>query len=82
MVVAGERRLMELFETPLSAKESSGPADDGAADNIGETAGMALDRTASEELQSELKRHIEAHAEVANTDQKILLPLDIFLVRW
>ena len=60
VVVAGERRLMELFETPLSAKESSAPADDGA----GETAGMALDRTASEELQSELKRHIEAHAEV------------------
>ena len=60
VVVAGERRLMELFETPLSAQDSSAPADDGA----GETAGMALDRTASEELQSELKRHIEAHAEV------------------
>ena len=63
VVVAGERRLMELFETPLSAKRLPG-AEDGAGDNIGETAGMALDRTASEELQSELKRHIEAHAEV------------------
>jgi PAS domain-containing protein len=69
VVVAGERRLMELFETPLSAKQSleSSEAEDGAEDSIGETAGMALDRTASEELQSELKRHIEAHAEVLET---------------
>ena len=59
VVVGGERRLMELFETPISAKESA-QSQDGA----GRTVGMALDRTASEELQSELKRHIEAHAEV------------------
>jgi signal transduction histidine kinase len=65
VVVAGERRLMELFETPLSAKPSSESPE--AEDGAGETVGMALDRTASEELQSELKRHIEAHAEVLET---------------
>jgi signal transduction histidine kinase len=65
VVVAGERRLMELFETPLSAKPS--PESPEAEDGAGETVGMALDRTASEELQSELKRHIEAHAEVLET---------------
>jgi len=60
VVVGGERRLMELFETPLSAKETAQSSEDGT----GRTVGMALDRTASEELQSELKRHIEAHADV------------------
>jgi len=59
VVVGGERRLMELFETPISAKEGSQ-----APDGAGRTVGLALDRTAREELQSELKRHIEAHAEV------------------
>ncbi|HEX9769382.1 MAG TPA: ATP-binding protein [Kiloniellales bacterium] len=60
VVVAGERRLMELFETPLSARDGAEPSEAGA----GDTVGLALDRTASEELRSELKRHIEAHAEV------------------
>jgi signal transduction histidine kinase len=63
VVVAGERRLMELFETPLPAKEPAEPAEP-ADDGAGDTVGMALDRTTSEQLQSELKRHIEAHAEV------------------
>jgi signal transduction histidine kinase len=69
VVVAGERRLMEFFEIPLSAKPSpeSSPESSEADDGAGETAGMALDRTASEELRSELKRHIEAHAEVLET---------------
>ncbi|MDX1575043.1 MAG: PAS-domain containing protein [Kiloniellales bacterium] len=65
-VVAGERRLMELLEVPMSPKDQD-PAEaggEGAADGLGGTVGMALDRTASEELQSELKRHIAAHAEV------------------
>jgi PAS domain-containing protein len=72
-VVAGERRLMELLEVPISTEgkdqdnDSAGASGDGAADNLGGTVGMALDRTASEELQSELKRHIAAHAEVLET---------------
>ncbi len=60
VVVAGERRLMELFETPLTARDGAEPSEASA----GDTVGLALDRTASEELRSELKRHIEAHAEV------------------
>jgi signal transduction histidine kinase len=61
VVVGGERRLMELFEIPLAARASE-PGDDGSGD--GGTVGLALDRTVSEELRGELKRHIEAHAVV------------------
>lgn len=60
VVVGGERRLMELFEVPLSTGEAAEPEGDAA----GDTVGLALDRTASEELRSELKRHIDAHAVV------------------
>lgn len=49
VVVAGARRLLELFEHPL---------DDGTL------AGYALDQTALEELEGELSRHVDAHAEV------------------
>ncbi|MEE8292969.1 MAG: ATP-binding protein [Kiloniellales bacterium] len=52
VVVGGERRLMDLYEAPLSAN------------GTGATVGVALDRTATEGLHVELKRHIEAHAEV------------------
>ncbi len=55
VVVDGERRLMELCETPLSAGDG------------GETVGIALDQTVTEELESELKRHISGHAEVLET---------------
>jgi signal transduction histidine kinase len=48
VVVAGERRLLELSEQPLA---------DG-------TAGCAFDQTAAEDLQGQLRRHIDAHAEV------------------
>jgi len=58
VVVGGERRLMELFEIPLAAKGAQLGGDGG------ETVGLALDRTMSEELRSELKRHVEAHAVV------------------
>jgi len=59
VVVGGERRLMELFEIPLAAKASEPDGEGG-----GDTVGLALDRTMSEELRGELKRHIEAHAVV------------------
>ncbi len=51
VVVAGERRLLELSERVLS----------------GGTAGCALDLTATEEVQDQLTRHIGAHAEVLET---------------
>jgi signal transduction histidine kinase len=55
VVVGGERRLMDLYEAPLSAN------------GTGATVGVALDRTATEDLHVELKRHIAAHAEVLET---------------
>ncbi len=50
-VMAGERRLLELSEQPL---------DEG-------TAGCAFDQTQAEELQGQLRRHIDAHAEILET---------------
>lgn len=52
VVVAGERRRLELSERPLSDSE---------------TAGCALDLTGTEEVQDQLSRHIGAHAEVLET---------------
>ncbi len=52
VVVGGERRFMDLYEAPLSAN------------GTGVTVGIALDRTATEDLHVELKRHTEAHADV------------------
>ena len=49
VVIAGERRLLALKEAPL----------DGAG-----TAGCALDMTSAEDLEGQLRRHIDAHAEV------------------
>ena len=49
VVVGGERCLLELTETPLAAAG---------------TVGCAHDRTAREELEGQLKRHIDVHAEV------------------
>jgi signal transduction histidine kinase len=51
VVVAGERRLLELSEQPL---------EDG-------TAGCAFDQTTAEELEGQLKRHINAHAQILET---------------
>jgi signal transduction histidine kinase len=48
VVVAGERRLLELSEQPLN----------------GGTAGCAFDQTAVEDLEGELRRHVDAHAEM------------------
>lgn len=50
IIAAGDRRLMELTEAPIGA--------DGA---IG---GFALDRTETEEVRTELARHIENHQQV------------------
>ncbi|HET8727223.1 MAG TPA: ATP-binding protein [Alphaproteobacteria bacterium] len=55
VVVGGERRLMELSETPMAL-----PAEDGA----GPTIGYAFDVTRLEEARSELARYVAAHAEV------------------
>ena len=49
VVIGGARRLIEIEERPV---------DDGAL------LGLAIDRTGSEELAAELKRHIAAHANV------------------
>jgi signal transduction histidine kinase len=53
LVLGGQRRLTGITEAPL------GLGDGGLL-----TAGFALDRTAVEELQTELSRHAAAHAEV------------------
>ena len=57
VVVGGQRRLLELNETILE--------DDGDGSEPSKaTAGWAVDRTALEELEDRLSRHIAAHAEV------------------
>jgi len=53
VVVGGKRCLLELRETPLPGG--------------GGTAGCALDRTAVEDLEGQLRRHIDAHADVLET---------------
>ncbi|MGF1608073.1 MAG: ATP-binding protein [Kiloniellales bacterium] len=52
VVVAGERRLLELAERPLGSDR---------------TLGTARDLTGEEEIRTELQRHIAAHAEVLET---------------
>ncbi|HTZ35425.1 MAG TPA: PAS-domain containing protein, partial [Stellaceae bacterium] len=49
VVIAGSRRLVEITETP---------------DGAGGTIGFAIDRTAVEDAEAELTRHINAHGEV------------------
>lgn len=52
LVIDGNRRLFEIFETP-------------EADGFGDgTIGFGRDVTALEQLQSDLARHVDAHAEV------------------
>ncbi|MCR9073771.1 MAG: ATP-binding protein [Alphaproteobacteria bacterium] len=52
LVIDGNRRLFEIFETPETP-------------NIGDgTIGYGRDVTALEQLQSDLARHVDAHAEV------------------
>jgi len=58
MVVHGDRRLVDLTEAP--AVIGAGGAPDG-------TVGTARDLTTLEQLQSELARHVDAHAEVLET---------------
>ena len=52
LVIDGDRRLFEIFETPLAANAGGG------------TIGMGRDVTALEQIQSDLARHVDAHAEV------------------
>ena len=52
LVIDGDRRLFEIFETPLAASAGGG------------TVGLGRDVTALEQLQSDLARHVDAHAEV------------------
>lgn len=51
VVVRGERLLFDIVDTPMEGRP-------------GETAGMALDRTALEEVTRALDRHLAAHADV------------------
>jgi len=53
LVMEGTRRLTELAEVPIQT------AEEGLL-----TVGMAIDLTRQEELQSQLERHVAAHAEV------------------
>ncbi|MEA1937917.1 MAG: PAS-domain containing protein, partial [Pseudomonadota bacterium] len=50
IVLHGQRRLVEFSETPVS--------------DLGVMVGFALDRTAEEDIQTRLSRHIDAHDEV------------------
>ena len=52
--MGGARQLAELTEAPFQAG-----ADEGLL-----TVGIAIDRTRQEELQSQVERHVAAHAEV------------------
>ena len=52
LVLGGERRTVQVVETPL------------AVDGSLLTAGYALDITEQDELRTEIKRHADAHAEV------------------
>ena len=52
LVIDGDRRLFEIFETPLAASAGGG------------TIGLGQDVTALEQIQSDLARHVDAHAEV------------------
>jgi signal transduction histidine kinase len=54
VVVAGQRRLMEVTEAPLPMPNGAPPL----------VVGYALDLTREEELGTELQRHVSAHAEV------------------
>ncbi|MDZ5646893.1 sensor histidine kinase [Nitrospirillum sp. BR 11828] len=58
VVVAGQRQLLRLVETPLAAPLAT-PLEGGAA-----LMGHALDLTREQELSSELERHIAAHGDV------------------
>ena len=52
VVIDGDRRLFEIFETPLAASAGAG------------TIGLGRDVTMLEQIQSDLARHVDAHAEV------------------
>jgi len=54
LVMAGARRLVEIIETPAPAAEDGGLV----------TIGVAIYRTDQEELQSQMERHVAAHAGV------------------
>ncbi len=54
LVMEGARRLVELTETPFTAGDDGGVM----------TAGIAIDRTRQEDVQSQIERHVAAHAEV------------------
>jgi signal transduction histidine kinase len=54
LVMSGARRLVEITEAPLPSGDADGLL----------TVGMAIDHTHQEELQSQVERHVAAHAEV------------------
>ncbi|MEQ9331848.1 ATP-binding protein [Thalassobaculum sp.] len=58
MVIHGDRRLVDVTEAPTGTGEPDAAAG---------TVGTARDLTTLEQLQSELARHVDAHAEVLET---------------
>jgi len=55
LVLSGQRRLSELWESPVALPESEGGL---------MTAGCAVDLSRQEELEDEVVRHVRAHADV------------------
>ncbi len=69
VVVAGERRLLELCERPMigahvTGSHVTGPSGPDGDVIAGLLTGCAQDRTSVENVEGELARHINAHAEV------------------
>lgn len=62
MVIHGDRRLVDVTEAPPGALATVADAEP-----VGGTVGTARDLTTLEQLQSELARHVDAHAEVIET---------------
>jgi signal transduction histidine kinase len=77
VVIGGQRRLLELTEVPNAA---------------GEAIGFAIDRTDAERAQSELRRHLDAHADVLESisaavaifgpDRKLIFSNSAFAALW
>lgn len=80
LVIDGDRRLFEMFETPEAAEIGDG------------TIGFGRDVTALEQLQSDLARHVDAHAEVLEKlnsaiavfgpDRRVIFANTAFALMW
>ena len=61
VVVGGERRYLDIVESPLGASGGQGGSQDGGS------VGWAHDISDLEQAEADLKRHIEAHAQVLHS---------------